>query len=108
MAITRINERTRVTVEVVFLDPASTPTAPFTARWRAFCDTTQTDLTEWASISVPSTGRVEIELPASMMRIINPANRSETKIIAVESNYDTDDQVSDEHEIEVKNLRKTV
>lgn len=108
MAVTRLNERTRVKFEVTFLDPSSTPTPPATARWRAYCVSTKTDLTEWADVAVPATGKVEIELPASMMRIINSVNRAEVKVLAVEANYGTEDQVSDEHEILVKNLRKTV
>lgn len=107
MAVTRSNELTRVKFEVTFLSDDLTPTAPSTARWRAYCATTNTDLTEWADISVPPNGRVEIELPASMTRIISNSNRTETRVLAVEANYGTEDQVSDEHEIIVKNLYKT-
>jgi hypothetical protein len=42
-----------------------------------------------------------------MTRIIEPANRTELKILAVEADPGTETQVSDEHEFEVKNLRRT-
>lgn len=105
MATINVNERTRFSIEITFLE-GSVATQPLTARWKAYCATSDTELTGWADLTVPSSGRVILEIPASLTRNISGAVLEE-KIIATEANYGTDDQVSEEQVILVKNLRKT-
>lgn len=103
-----INERTRFSLLVTFLDYRQTRSPPATARWRAYCETTGTNLTEWADLTVSSaTAEVEIEVPAEVTQIQNDRNRREIKVIAVESDYGTAQQVSTEYKIAAKNLRVT-
>lgn len=107
MAVIKINERTRQRLEITFIDEQNVPIQPTSARWRAYCDTTGTDLTDWADLSVQSNGKADLQLPASLFAIINPANRFEEKVIAAEAYAGTDDQVSSEQVFQVKNLKKT-
>ena len=103
----RVNERTRLVLLVSFENENRVLTSPSTARWRAYCETTGNNLTDWAALAVPATGQAEIEVPASITAIINDANYRETKVIAVESDFGTDNQSSDEFRIDVKNLQVT-
>lgn len=102
-----IPERTRFSLLVTFLDYRQTRSPPTTARWRAYCQTTGTNLTDWADITVPSTAEVEIEISAVISAIQDDSNRRETKVIAVEADYGTPTQVSQEYPFAVKNLQAT-
>jgi hypothetical protein len=102
----RVNERTRFWLEITF-NTENGAGVPETARWKAKCETNCQDLTEWAALSVGASGTVELEIPASITRIISRRNPVERKLIAIEANYDTDDQVSAEQVIVVKNLEVT-
>jgi hypothetical protein len=103
----RVNERTRVVLLVSFENEDRRLTAPATMRWRVYCETTGSNITDWADETVPATGQVEIEIPASATAILNDSNYRETKVVAVEADYGTDNQASDEFRIDVKNLQVT-
>lgn len=103
----RVNERTRMVLLVSFENENRVLTAPSTARWRAYCETTGSNLTEWAALFFPPTGQVELEISASITAIINDCNYRETKVVAVETDFGTDNQASDEFRIDVKNLQVT-
>jgi hypothetical protein len=107
VATTSVNERTGFTLELSFLDESSQPLQPATARWRAYCATTNRILTDWASLNVGPTGRYELAISATITSILDDSNPSEEKVIAAEANAGTADQVSAEHSIVVKNLRVT-
>jgi hypothetical protein len=47
---------------------------------------------------------VNIVIPAASNRILNTGNAYETRILTVQSDYDTDDQLSAEREYRIKNL----
>jgi hypothetical protein len=99
------NEQTWLEVTMVFRNGSAVAT-PATARWRFYCETSGTDLTDWADISVPANGEYVLRLPASLLRNIS-GKTVERKILAAESDYGTDDQVSAEQGIRVANLKKT-
>jgi hypothetical protein len=107
VAATKINEKTRLTLEVAFINEDNTLVQPATARWRAYCKTTGTDITDWADLSVPASGKAEIPITASITSIIDDRNATEEKIIAAEGDYGTDSQISADHMLIVKNLQKT-
>lgn len=104
---TSVNEKTGFTMQISFLDGNGIPAQVATARWRAYCATTNTSLTEWASLTVDATGRVDLFIPASITRIIQDSNPYEEKILATEANEGTDQQISKDHSIVVKNLKVT-
>ena len=103
----RVNERTRVVLLVSFENENRVLTAPATMRWRVYCETTGTNITEWTTEAVPSTGQVQIEIPASATAILRDSNYRETKVIAVEADAGTNNQASDEFRLDVKNLQVT-
>lgn len=105
MSRTTVKEETRGKFVVTFLDDNSTPVAPTSARWCLWNETTGADLAGWTNVVVPASGSVEITLPASYTRCTTSGD--ELLIIAVEAEPDTENQVSDEHELLVKNLRKS-
>lgn len=100
-----VKEETKGKFLVTFLDDNNTPTQPSTARWSLRNDTTSVDLVDWTNISVPANGAVEVTIPASYTRCTTAGD--ELLILAVEAEFDTEEQVSDEHELLVKNLVKT-
>lgn len=107
MAVIRHNERSRFKLEFKFLDEQNQPMTPNTCRWRVYCLSSDTDVTDWMDIAVPSTGVVEVTmLPSYLANLSGLAE--EMKIVSIEGEYGTDDQVSQEQEILVKNLVKTV
>lgn len=108
MAVTKVNERTRLSLEVSFVDESNTLIRPATARWRAYCATTGTDITDWADLNVLATGKATLQIGSDITAIINDRNSVEEKIIAAEANYGTDDQISSDHTLQVKNLKKTL
>lgn len=105
----QLNERSKFTLDITFADESGNVADPTSAHWRMYCDTTKTDLhSDWQEIALTTTGTVSIDVSAELTRIINTRNRYEEKVIAIEQDYGLSTQVSHEHRIRVKNLRKTV
>ncbi len=107
MASTSVNEKTGFTMQISFLDGDGLPVPVATARWRAYCATTNTNLTDWTALTVDSTGRADLFIPSTITTIIRDSNPYEEKILATEANEGTDQQVSNDHSIVVKNLKVT-
>ena len=105
MARTIIKEETRCKFVFTFLDETSRPVPPSSARWCVYNVTTDTDIADWADLNVPSNGQVEVTLPASYSRCTTTGD--ELISIGIEAEPGTEQQVSEEHELLVRNLRKS-
>lgn len=105
MARITVNEKSILKVDVTFLTDANVPTPPSTARWSLYNETTDEDVIDWTDVTVPTSGVVQVTIPAGVLAC--STNKNELFVLAAESEYGTDNQVSNEFEIMVTNLRKS-
>lgn len=99
-----VREKSRQKFRVVFEDERRLRFTPATIRYR-LDDQTDGEATEiigWTSVSpAPS---VEITIPSSANRILEDDNPYEYRVLTIQSDYDTDNQLSEEETYRVKNL----
>lgn len=101
MALHRVPERSRASFRATFVaenDQVFTPTA---VRYRVDSQD-GTVLVDWTSLTPASS--ITITVAASANRILNDANAAEVKIITIQSDYGTDNQMSEELQYQVVNL----
>jgi hypothetical protein len=97
------DERTGIEPRITFADRDNRPALPTSAHWRLDCETTGTALQEWVDITDLLVARqargedgplahvyADIEIAASLNRIIHDRNRRELKKLYVVANKDTD------------------
>ncbi len=98
----RINEQSAYTVTVVPLSTTNAPYTPTNARYRVDDLNTRTNHVAWTTVT-PST-RMTITVPATANTVENRSFAEETKVLTIQTDYGTANQVSDEREYIVKNL----
>jgi hypothetical protein len=94
------DERVGIEPRITFADRDNRPALPTSAHWRLDCETTGTALQEWVDITdllVAEAGVVglkhvyaDIEIAASLNRIVSNRNRRELKKLYVVANKDLD------------------
>jgi hypothetical protein len=102
MSFKRVNEKSRLPIEISFYDGDHVPATPSTVRYRVDCIDNQTELLGWSE-GAPGT-ELNIVITPTQNRIINSRNRNETKELTVECNYGTDDQFVGKVRWVVRNL----
>lgn len=100
---TQVNERSRLPITIKFADGSWIPTAPNTARYRIDCQTTNTVIQDWVTLTPGAT--VAVVVSATQNAIVDDTNRYESKVMAVEANYGLDSQYTDSFVWKVKNLQ---
>jgi hypothetical protein len=95
-------EKTQVWAEVRFLDRFDRPFTPATARYRLEDRDTDTMLLDWTSVSPAPV--VEIAVIPTINRILNDRLQYEYRVLTVQSDVDTDNQLSQEVVYRVQNL----
>lgn len=97
-----IPEKSRQGFSFIFEDEDLQQFTPGTVRYRVHDPDTDLELLEWTSVAPD--GTVSIILPASINRIVDDSNAFETRVLTVQSDYDTDNQLSKHLEYRVENL----
>jgi hypothetical protein len=99
-----IREESRQKFKVIFEDEDRERFTPTTARYRLDDKTNgyTTELIGWTAMTTAEA--VEITIPSSANRILNDCNRYETRVLTVQSDYGTDDQLSEDETYRVMNL----
>lgn len=99
MAVPTLNEGSRCFVKAKFFDRKEQPQIPTSLSYRVQCETTGTLLQDWTTVT-PDT-MVEVQIDATLNRIINRRNVIERKVITFLANADppesafTEDQFYD-------------
>ena len=97
-----IPEKSRQGFSFIFEDEDLQPFLPETVRYRVHDPDTDLELLPWTSVSPDTT--VMVILPATINRIVDDSNAYETRVLTVQSDYDTDDQLSQDRTYRVQNL----
>jgi hypothetical protein len=97
-----IREKSRQKFTVVFEDEDRRRFTPTTIRYRLHDKDSEQELIAWTSVTPQSS--VEITIPATANRILDDDQRYETRVLTIQSDYDTDAQLSEDEEYKVKNL----
>jgi hypothetical protein len=100
---TTINERSRLPLTIKFADGDWISTAPNVARYRIDCATTNQVIQDW--LDLPPGAQVGVTVTPDQNAIIDDSNRVETKVMAVEANYNMGSQYTDSFTWKVKNLQ---
>src|ERR1700761_6261436 len=100
-----IQEQSRQKFAVTFKDETYQAFTPGSIRYR-LDDVTQTNqptqILDWQDVSPDSS--VEITIPASANSIIDDRNSYEVKLLTIQSDYGTDNQLSTEQSYRVRNM----
>lgn len=99
----KINEGTTAYLTVTFKDKAGVNAAPTSATYRVDCLTTGTAIR--AATALPAGASVELTLTKTDNRIVTPANVRERRRVTVVGTYGADDQVQEEYDYDVLNLK---
>jgi len=97
-----IPEKSRQGFSFIFEDENLEPFIPGTIRYRVHDPETTLELVPWTSVDPDST--VTVIIPATANRITDTSKAYESRIVTVQSDYDTDEQLSEDREYRVKNL----
>lgn len=89
-------------LEVRFTDKDDRPFVPGTARWRLEDDESGVEMVPWTAISVAA--KVDVAIPATANRILSDMNRTEERVLTVQSDEGTDGQLSQDIHFKVTNL----
>lgn len=95
-------ESSQVWAEVRFVDKDDRPFVPATARWRLEDRDTELELVPWTAITPDK--KVDVAIPATANRILSDVNDTEKRVLTVQSDYGTDNQLSQEIAYKVTNL----
>lgn len=96
-----VNERSRAGWRFIPEDEDLEPFTPDTMRWRLHDKDTGVELVAWTDVD-PTDPQVIV--PADANRILDDSNAYETRILTVQSDYGTDNQLSNDREYRVVNL----
>jgi hypothetical protein len=99
-----IREESRQKFKVIFENEARERFIPISARYRLDDKTNgyTTELIGWTDMTPDEA--VDVTIPSSANRILNDSNRYETRILTVQSDYGTDNQLSEDETYRVMNL----
>ena len=100
-----IREKSRQRFELIFEDESRERFTPGTVRYRLDDRTNgcTTEVIGWTD-AIPDTS-IEILIPSDSNRILNTCNAYEVRLLTVQSDFDTDDQLSEDYEYRVRNLK---
>jgi hypothetical protein len=100
-----ITEQSRQKFAVSFKDETYAPFVPGSIRFRLDdrTDDRSTTLLDWQDVSPGS--KVEITIPSSANAILNDHNSYETRVLTIQSDYGTDNQLSEDLTYRVRNLQ---
>ena len=98
----RVNEESSATFTVRPMDENGSPFIPTTMRYRVDDLASSTQIIGWTA-ATPSV-EVTIVVPASAHTMIDPDKPEEVRVLTVQSDYDTDDQHSEEKRYDLVNL----
>lgn len=98
-----VNEGTTAYLTVTFKDKAGVNAAPASATYRLDCLTTGTAIKP--PTALPAGASVEVTLTKTDNRIVTAANVRERRRVTVVGTYGADDQVQQEYDYDVLNLR---
>ena len=103
--MTTINERTTSRIQITFVDFDGDPAQPTAATWR-LDDLTSGESVVAETALTPTDGVAVLTIPPSAAAILTATNRTETRRLTVVAEYgSSDDQVTEEMDFEVRNLR---
>lgn len=97
-----IPEQSRQGFSFIFEDEDLQPFLPVTVRYRVHDPDTNLELLPWTSVDPDVT--VQVILSATINRIVDDTKAYETRVVTVQSDYDTDSQLSAERQYRVTNL----
>lgn len=97
-----IPEKSRQGFSFVFEDEDLKRFTPGTIRYRLHNPSTDVELIGWTDV-VPDSA-VSVVIPSTANRVTNDSLAYETRCLTVQSDQDTDDQLSQEYLYRVKNL----
>lgn len=105
-----INEGSRQRFQFVFEDETRQKFIPSTARYRLddITEDCKQEVIGWTDIDmsvVTLEQPAQILIPSTANAILHNGRRFETRVLSVQSDYGTDDQLSDDESYKVKNLR---
>lgn len=103
-AITSINEQSTGTLTVSCLNKSGQSSTPIALTWEAVDLTSGTVLQTATAVTVTG-ATIEIEIPAMVNRIINPARQYETRLVTVRAQYGENDFCNEVFAYTVKNLK---
>lgn len=100
-----ISEGSRQKFAVSFKDEDYQPFLPTSIRYRLDdkTDDITTVILDWQTITPDY--RVEITIPSSANAILNDQNVYETRVLTIQSDYGTDNQLSEDETYRVRNLK---
>jgi hypothetical protein len=98
-----INEKSRQVFELHFEDENREEFIPDTVRYRLHNPSTDEELVGWVSVE-PTEDTMLITIPSTANRMLNTSLAYEPRILTVQSDHDTDDQLSEELEYRIRNL----
>jgi hypothetical protein len=99
MAVPTLNEGSRCFIKAKFSDNKEQPQIPTSLSYRVQCETTGTLLQDWLAVT-PDTV-VEVQIDATLNKIVNRRNVIERKVVTFQANADppesafTEDQFYD-------------
>jgi len=94
MSVPTLNEASRCWVKVKFFDKNAAPQTPSSVRYRIDCETTGQTVLDWTAFGTDTV--IEIFVDAPLNAIINSRNPIERKVMTVQANADTPDEVFNE------------
>lgn len=97
-----IPEKSRQGFSFIFEDEALAPFVPNTVRYRLDNPDTAIELIGWTDVAPAAT--VTVIIPADANRILNDTNAYESRTLTVQSDANTDSQLSQERTYRVQNL----
>ena len=96
-----VNERSRTGWRFIPEDEDLVEFTPDTLRWRLHDKDTGQEIVGWTEID-PTDPTIIISADAN--RILDDSNAYETRVLTVQSDFDTDSQLSADREYRIKNL----
>lgn len=101
-----IAEASRQKFAISFKDETYQPFVPGSIRYRLDDETDgrTTTVLDWQDVT-PLDSRVEITVPSSANAILNDRNTYETRVLTIQSDYGTDNQLSEDETYRIRNLK---
>jgi hypothetical protein len=101
-----ISEQSRQKFAVSFKDEDYQPFVPTTVRYRLDdkTDDITTVILDWQAVATLG-ARIEILIPSSANAILNDQNTYETRVLTIQSDYGTDNQLSEDETYRIRNLQ---
>jgi hypothetical protein len=101
-----ISEQSRQKFAISFKDEDYEPFVPSTVRYRLDdkTDDITTVILDWQTVATPDS-RIEILIPSSANAILNDLNAYETRVLTIQSDYGTDNQLTEDETYRIRNLQ---